>query len=165
MLRKKGLLFAAAVLVGLVVYGLYPRNRYEPANHQYTGAYRFEDQRLAVLTPSTEERYRLRFYSGAVRTLLTSDAERFDSFDGFSTKGAASTTGRFLPDAIEFEGGETARRIPLSQHFGRFESDGLTLRGKIVLPIGEGVHPLVVLVHGSEDYSAVDYYYMSYFLA
>ncbi|WP_420433918.1 alpha/beta hydrolase family protein [Hyphobacterium sp.] len=38
------------------------------------------------------------------------------------------------------------------------ESDGVTLAGRLVLPLGEGPFPLVVLVHGSEDYSARDFY-------
>jgi dienelactone hydrolase len=39
------------------------------------------------------------------------------------------------------------------------------LRGKLVLPEGTGPFPAVVIVHGSEDYSAVDYYYEPYMYA
>src|SRR6185503_10488045 len=48
-------------------------------------------------------------------------------------------------------------------------SGELQLRGKLVLPdaatYGPGPYPTVVIVHGSESYSAVDYYYEPYLYA
>jgi pimeloyl-ACP methyl ester carboxylesterase len=40
----------------------------------------------------------------------------------------------------------------------RFESDGVHLAGRLVMPPGTGPVPLVVLVHGSEDSSAREFY-------
>ncbi|MEM1229117.1 MAG: alpha/beta hydrolase [Pseudomonadota bacterium] len=41
----------------------------------------------------------------------------------------------------------------------RFQGEGVELAGRLVMPVGDEPVPLVVLVHGSEDYSALDYYY------
>lgn len=59
-----------------------------------------------------------------------------------------------------------ATRIPLQEIETRFESGMLRLRGRLVLP--EAAPPegpvLAVLVHGSEDYSAVERYALQYML-
>lgn len=40
----------------------------------------------------------------------------------------------------------------------RFEGSGVMLAGRLTLPPGDGRVPIVVLVHGSEHFSALDYY-------
>ena len=52
-----------------------------------------------------------------------------------------------------------ASRIVFDTTETQFEGDGETLAGRLVLPQGEGPFPLAVLVHGSEDSSARDFYY------
>jgi dienelactone hydrolase len=64
------------------------------------------------------------------------------------------------------EGGErTAKRLDLPETFFTFRSGELTLRGKLVEPQGPGPFPVVVIVHGSGDESAVDYYADPYLFA
>jgi uncharacterized protein len=58
-----------------------------------------------------------------------------------------------------------ARRLALVAEDVRFDSDGLSLRGRLVLPAqADGPVPLAVLVHGSEDYSALDTNPLQYLL-
>ena len=170
MLKKKWLLLLL-VLAG-AGYAYYARNTYEPADARFTGAYRFADGRLAVVTPTEPDQFRLRFQQeGKVQRLHLTDGDAFDSFRGFVASDKPAATGRFVRSdngdltGLELSSGATARRLSFAERIGRFDSKELSLRGKLVLPSGPGPHPLVVLVHGSESYSAVDYYYMPYILA
>lgn len=51
-----------------------------------------------------------------------------------------------------------AQRVSFEVTETRFEGAGETLAGRLVMPEGEGPFPLAVLVHGSEDFSARDFY-------
>ncbi|WP_158291640.1 alpha/beta hydrolase family protein [Marinicauda algicola] len=57
-------------------------------------------------------------------------------------------------------GHPTATRVSLVIEETRFAGAGVELAGRLVLPPGEGPFPLAVLVHGSGDYSALDYDFM-----
>lgn len=54
--------------------------------------------------------------------------------------------------------GEAGQRIAFDVRETKFRGDGVDLAGRLVLPKGSGPAPIVVLVHGSEDYSALDFY-------
>lgn len=55
-------------------------------------------------------------------------------------------------------GGVTGRRIAFDITNTRFRGAGVTLAARLVLPKGNGRVPIVVLVHGSEHDSALDFY-------
>ena len=79
------------------------------------------------------------------------------SFGTCSDGGVAFANGDVMPQA--------ARRLELASEDIRFDSDGLSLRGRLVLPAqADGPVPLAVLVHGSEDYSALDTNHLQYLL-
>src|SRR3546814_16346645 len=78
-------------------------------------------------------------------------------------------------DGVEVGFGDCGeRRITFEGHGGKqvafdvtdstFEGQGVTLRGRLLLPKGAGSVPLAVEVHGSERDSAIDYNYMQYLL-
>lgn len=52
-----------------------------------------------------------------------------------------------------------AERVQLDMTDTEFESDGLTLAGRLVMPQGSGPVPVAVWVHGSERDSALDWAY------
>jgi len=54
-------------------------------------------------------------------------------------------------------GGETGQRIRLQAQETTFVSKGVRLRGRLILPPGEGPFSIVVLLHGSEDDSAMQF--------
>jgi hypothetical protein len=58
-----------------------------------------------------------------------------------------------------------ARWLDLPERIAKFPSGDISLRGKLVLPQGAGPFAAVVIVHGSESYSAVDYYSEPYLYA
>lgn len=69
----------------------------------------------------------------------------------------ACGSGEIFVQGIEGISGE-ASRLDFVVQGTRFDGEGETLAGRLVMPQGEGPFPLAVLVHGSEDYSAVDFY-------
>jgi dienelactone hydrolase len=75
---------------------------------------------------------------------------------------ARFTLGECGAETIQIAGIEgvtgEARRLEFEVTETQFEGVGETLAGRLVMPQGEGPFPLVVTVHGSEDYSARDYY-------
>ena len=86
------------------------------------------------------------------------------SLEGRRASGPVVATARFAPCdegrmQLELDGGPVAdaARLPLVQHETRFTSDGVELRGRLVLPADAGGPvPLAVLVHGSGRQSGVD---------
>jgi uncharacterized protein len=60
-------------------------------------------------------------------------------------------------DTIYFDG-RRAERVTLAVQETRFSAQGEELVGRLVLPTTSGPFPLVVLVHGSEETSARDFY-------
>jgi pimeloyl-ACP methyl ester carboxylesterase len=58
---------------------------------------------------------------------------------------------------IHFDGVD-GHRVVLDVREQRFESGGATLAGRLILPPGDTRVPIVILVHGSEQASALDFY-------
>lgn len=72
--------------------------------------------------------------------------------DGKQVSFAACETGR-----IKFDG-VSGQRIALKITNVKFSSAGAQLAGRLVMPNGDARVPIVVLVHGSENFSARDFY-------
>lgn len=144
----------------------------ETVDTRFTGAYRWTDGRLATITPVSEGRLRLRIYDdGTVRQLFLGEDDAFESAPGFSIDTERDLSGRFERDAkglltgLRMEDGQRAQFEAFRERDFRFSNGTLRLRGKLVLPQGDAPHPVAILVHGSEAYSAVDFYYLPYMLA
>lgn len=60
-------------------------------------------------------------------------------------------------DTVNFAGAP-GKRIPLQVTNVTFKGDGVQLAGRLVMPQGAARVPIVVLVHGSEHTSALDFY-------
>lgn len=76
-------------------------------------------------------------------------------------------TGRADGKRVSFSGcdageitfaGEAGQRIPLDVSNVTFQGAGVQLAGRLVMPKGNARVPIVVLVHGSEHFSARDFY-------
>jgi hypothetical protein len=164
------------VLVGLLLVaagGTWLLSREAPLDLRFTGAYRFEDGRLVFVTPREGDTLRYRMTSGESAALRPAGRRTFEAGPGWShaepvraTVAFDSAAGR--PEGLTWRsrgGLERAHRVDLPEIDGRFSSDGLELRAKLVLPEGKGPHPAVVFVHGSGANSAVDTYYNPYLAA
>ncbi|MFC3550431.1 alpha/beta hydrolase family protein [Lysobacter cavernae] len=128
----------------------------------HAGAYRLDDGALVDVAPVSEpNQLRWRLIDGRTG-LLTADADgQWSSTLGW--------TGR--PDGVRVRFGDcTSGRISFDGHNGSklvfdivpttFQGNGVTLRGRLVLPQGSGPVPVTVAVHGSEHYSGVDRYHL-----
>ncbi|MDH5823492.1 alpha/beta fold hydrolase [Luteimonas sp. RD2P54] len=137
------------------------------------GAWRMDSGELLALSPVTGGlRYRLIDGRSGVFAPPGSGAV-FTAREGWRDEDSPPVaTATFEPcpaGRMQFalEGGPSggARRIALEAHDTSFRSGDVTLRGRLVLPEGAaGPVPLAVLLHGSEDYSAVDIYPTQYLL-
>lgn len=130
-----------------------------PACH--VGAYQLADGEIidinASSTPGVVRWHRI---DGRTGTLERSE-------DGL-WRGRAGWTTRDDPLAVQF-GSCGAGRIIFGERAGQmmpldvtdlmFTGNGVNLRGRLVMPAGTAAVPVVVLVHGSEAYSGVDYYH------
>jgi uncharacterized protein len=124
------------------------------------GAYRTDDGEVIDVAPSVENTLRWRKFDGTTGSLVEASGGEWTSRAGWTDK----------PDGIvvsfDCERGtlrfaETpARRVPLTVTESRFAAGDVTLAGRLVLPPGRRNVPIVILVHGSENSSALDTYAM-----
>ena len=143
-----------------------------PVDDRYTGAYQMSDGSILTIMPSTPERLRLRHMDGRVRALYYTETGMFEVADGFSSRGVIGSAEFRYEDGVAADAtlkldGEQSqiRRLALRREDMEFQSGDIRLRGRLTLPHGDGPFPVVIMVHGSEDYSAVDYYHLPYLLA
>lgn len=123
------------------------------------GAYRLGDGSVVDVGPSDGAHLRWRREDGATG-LLTSHADGTwtstlgwtDRPDGIKVAFSDCAKGR-----IDFNG-TRGQRIAFDVTNVRFQGAGVTLAGRLVLPKGNARVPIVVLVHGSEHFSALDFY-------
>jgi len=174
-------LVALIIVVGAGVVWLVTRP--EPADVRFNGAYRLEDGRLALITAREGRTLRIRLpESGESRVLYPAGSSgdlRYVAGPGWSAQEPVEVEVRFelvgdrpegftLVDRSAPDTTLEGRRIPLREEIFFFESGDLELRGKLVTPVpGSATEPFpaVILVHGSEAYSAVDHYADPYLYA
>lgn len=128
----------------------------------HVGAYRLDDGRAVVLgriDDPTALRWRL----------LDGRTAKLTRKNGALT-GTVGWGDR--PDPTRVELGRCGEGIVFDGHRGErlafdivdttFDGAGVKLRGRLVLPAGQDKVPVVVMVHGSENYSGVDMYYQQH---
>ena len=125
----------------------------------HVGAYRLADGSVVDVGPSDGAHLRWRREDGTTG-LLTSHADGTwtstrgwtDKPDGIKVGFSDCAKGR-----VDFAGLH-GQRIEFDVTNTRFQGAGVTLAGRLVLPKGNARVPIVVLVHGSEHESALDFY-------
>ncbi len=128
----------------------------------HTGAYRFGNGDVVDVAPGDGDTLRWRMFDGTVGTLHPAPAGGWSSTLGWTDRpdGHRVTLGDCAEGTVTFDG-RTARRIDFDVTDTTFTGrDGVTLAGRLVLPKGAGAVPVMVLVHGSEDSSAIQTYAM-----
>lgn len=176
--RGTKVLVLVLALVAAGALAVYLFTREEPADTRFTGAYALEDGRRVYVTPRGGEELRYRLEDGESGALYPTGDLRYVSGPGWDGREPVELEVGFAMDEAGEATGLTWRRSGGEELVGRplalpeevlaFPSGDLTLRGKLVLPpasAGPGPYPAVVLIHGSESYSAVDYYYLPYLFA
>ena len=168
-MRRKILLAVVAILfIGGVA--LYATDGEAPPDSSFSGAYRLDDGALVFIVPREGTNLRFKMMNGSSGALWPTETEdTFEGGDGWAEQQPVTNRVHFQRDAQRKVTGlswqhaanstkQTAMRLPLREEIVTFPSGELTLRAKLVLPEGEGPFAVVVPVHGSEDFSAVDYY-------
>jgi dipeptidyl aminopeptidase/acylaminoacyl peptidase len=130
----------------------------------HAGAYRDASGRLVTLTPS-EGGLRYRLETGESGRLTRQADGRWTATRGWTDDGPPAAVARIGScDALNIEFGlegeplVTAAREVFRVREAKFQSRGVRLAGRLVMPTGDGPVPLVVVLHGSEDYSGRLYY-------
>jgi uncharacterized protein len=125
----------------------------------HIGAYRLADGGLVDIGASEVNTLRWRRFDGAVGQLTKkADGSWTSTYgwtgrpDGKTVRFSDCATGRIDFDRLE------GHRIAFDVTDTKFAGHGVTLVGRLVLPKGNAAVPIVVLVHGSEHDSALQFY-------
>lgn len=123
------------------------------------GLYRLSDNSDVDIAPSDAGRLRWRRKDGTSGALTRNADGSWSSTLGWTERpdGKRVSFSKCEAGEIRFDGLK-GKRIPFDVTDTRFQSGGIDLSGRLVLPKKPGPVPIVVLVHGSEDSSARDFY-------
>ncbi|HEX3887132.1 MAG TPA: prolyl oligopeptidase family serine peptidase [Phenylobacterium sp.] len=125
----------------------------------HIGSYRLADGRAVDIAPSDGDTLRWRLFTGETDQLHKRPDGAWDSTYGWTGRHDGTTVAfsDCAAGTIKF-GQEPGRRIAFDVTDTTFDSGGVKLVGRLVMPKGQGKVPVVVLVHGSERTSARDFY-------
>ncbi|HEX9159948.1 MAG TPA: hypothetical protein VF835_06945, partial [Rhizomicrobium sp.] len=125
----------------------------------HIGSYRLKNGTAVDIAPSDGDTLRWRLFTGETGQLHPQKNGTWMSTYGWSKRPDGIAVSFF--DCAKGEMGfvkQTGRRIAFDIHDTRFDSGGVKLVGRLVMPPGSQKVPVVVLVHGSEHDSALDFY-------
>jgi pimeloyl-ACP methyl ester carboxylesterase len=123
------------------------------------GAYRLSDGSVVDIGASDEGALRWRSFDGTTGKLHKTTDGSWSSTLGFTDKpdGKTVTFSDCAKGDMSFNG-MNGHRIAFDVTETTFEGDGVKLVGRLLLPKSGGQTPIVVLIHGSEDDSARDWF-------
>jgi uncharacterized protein len=125
----------------------------------HVGSYHLSDGRTVDVAPSDANSLRWRTFTGETGQLRPQSNGTWTSTYGWTDRPDGKSVSFSACDKGEIIfGNESGRRIAFDVHDAVFESNGVKLVGRLVMPEGSGKIPVVVLVHGSEQDSALDSY-------
>jgi hypothetical protein len=123
----------------------------------HVGTYKLADGSFVDIDPVDDDGTHgwIRF-DGRMGTLHPANGDTWASTTGWTSKADGFSVS--FPDCvagvIDF-GGVTGRRVALDMQDVSFTSHGITLVGRLTMPKGMDKAPVVILVHGSEQSSAL----------
>jgi len=155
-MNKIRVFFTLAVAAGVLATSVRAAS-HESACH--AGYYRLDDGRGIDVAPSAEDSLRWRAPDGTSGALKRGADGKWDSTLGWTMRadGRRVSFGDCAGGEIDFAG-TRGHRIEFETANTRFKSGGVELAGRLVMPAGKGKVPVIVLVHGSEDTSAIQSY-------
>jgi uncharacterized protein len=125
----------------------------------HVGSYRLTDGRTIDVAPSDGNSLRWRTFTGETGHLHPQANGTWTSTYGWTDRPDGKTVSFADCDKGEIVfGNQSGGRIAFDVREAVFESNGVKLVGRLILPTGSGKIPVVVLVHGSETDSALDSY-------
>jgi len=123
----------------------------------HAGAYRLDDGTIVDITPLSDAgKLRWRLVDGRVGRLEAKAGGGWTSTRGWTERpdGVAVDFGTCAQKRITFEG-RAGRKLAFDVTETTFKGNGVELKGRLVMPKGNEQVPIIVEVHGSENYSAV----------
>ncbi|HEX3756416.1 MAG TPA: CocE/NonD family hydrolase [Rhizomicrobium sp.] len=123
----------------------------------HIGSYRLADGRTVDIAPSDGDTLRWRLFTGETGQLQKRADGTWTSTFGWTGRPDITTVAFADCDDISF-GKESGKRIAFDVSDTSFESGGVKLMGRLIMPKGSGKVPVVILIHGSEHNSALDSY-------
>ncbi len=125
----------------------------------HIGAYRLAGGDVVDIAPSDGDALRWRTFDGRTGALHPQAGGGWTSTLGWTGRpdGTRVTLSPCPGGAISFNGVAGAR-LAFDVTQTRFAAAGVTLAGRLVMPPGDAPVPIVVLVHGSENDSALNFY-------
>ena len=124
----------------------------------HIGSYRLADGQALDIAPSTGDTLRWRLFSGDTGQLHPQKDGSWTATKGWSDLPDQRTISfSSCPEGRVTFGQESGKRIVFSVEQTAFDSHGTRLVGRLVMPGGSGKVPVVVLIHGSEHDSALDF--------
>src|SRR5215472_6842536 len=122
-------------------------------------SYRLDNGALVDIAPSDGDALRWRQFDGTTGALHRTAGDDWRSTYGWTDRADGVTVS--FPDCaagrITFRGA-SGTKIAFDVRDAAFVSHGVRLVGRLVLPKGQGKVPVVVLVHGAEQDSALTFY-------
>jgi pimeloyl-ACP methyl ester carboxylesterase len=125
----------------------------------HVGSYRLSNGTAVDVAPADGDNLRWRLWNGETGLLKKQADDTWTSTLGWTAKPDGKTVS--FSDCTKGEitfGKDTGKRIAFDVQNATFESDGVKLAGRLMMPKGSGKVPVVVLIHGSEHDSALDFY-------
>ena len=125
------------------------------------GSYRLKDDSVVDIAPSGGDTLRWRRFDGTTGALLSASNEQWRSSYGWTDRADGKQVS--FPDCsagkIVFDG-VPGRRLDFDVTDTSFRSHDTALTGRLVMPMGRGKVPLVVLLHGGEHDSALSFNFL-----
>ena len=128
----------------------------------HVGSYKLADGQIVDIAPIEADRLRWRKFDGAVGELKPQPGGGWQSLYGWTGRpdGIEVALGACGEGKIRFAGLD-GRRLTFDVTEGNFQGrDGVTLKGRLILPKGEDKVPVVVLVHGAERDAALRFNFL-----
>lgn len=132
-----------------------------PKEDCHIGSYRLADGRLVDIAPSVGDTLRWRQFDGTTGALHKAANGLWTSTSGWTERpdGVSASFSACGSERITFSG-VAGRRIQFDVKEVTFESHGTPLVGRLVMPQGDARVPVVILLHGSENDSALTDYFL-----
>ncbi|MBN8949856.1 alpha/beta hydrolase [Rhizobium sp. 60-20] len=147
------------LVLAVLMLGATLGERPPPSESCPVGVYRLADGGIVDIDRSDGETLRWRRFDGATGSLAPQADGRWISSIGWTKRrdGNVVAFSRCDEGGIAFSG-TPGSRIPLQVTNQMFQGTGVQLAGRLVMPAGDQAVPVVVLVHGAEQSSALDDY-------
>ena len=128
----------------------------------HVGSYKLADGRIVDIAPLEGDRLRWRSFDGSVGELKPTPDGGWQSLYGWTGRpdGIEVALGACSEGKIRFAG-SAGQRLSFDETAADFTGrDGVTLKGRLVMPKGRGKVPVVVLIHGAERDAAMRFNFL-----